>query len=235
MRMIPRVATGLVVLPLVLLPALIVQAEDLTDCIAAQRAKGNGEADKAIALYSSCIEGGDLTARNHAIALNNRGNLFLDRSEYDRALADFNEALQLRPGYAKPLSNRGTVYQRLGQYRDAARDYIRAIEIDADHLNAYNNLAWLRATCPDQALRNGEEAVALALRVNEALDWQDSSSLDTLAAAYAEIGDFDSAIKYQQDAMALADKTQRLVQQIRLEMYKKGRPYREDFLEAGQP
>lgn len=56
--------------------------------------------------------------------------------------------------------------------------------------NLFNNLAWLRATCPDQSLRESGEALSLARRACELSDWGEANKIDTLAAAYAETGDF---------------------------------------------
>jgi tetratricopeptide (TPR) repeat protein len=65
-----------------------------------------------------------------------------------------------------------------------------------------NNRAWLRATCPDASIRNGQLAIADSKKACELDNWILASHIDTLAAAYAEAGDFDSAVRYQQEAIA---------------------------------
>ena len=76
--------------------------------------------------------------------------------------------------------------------------------MDPDYAFAYNNLAWVFATAPDAVFRNGNRALELAERAVE-LD-REAATLDTLAAAYAEVGRFDEAIRTQLQAIALLKK-----------------------------
>jgi tetratricopeptide (TPR) repeat protein len=90
-------------------------------------------------------------------------------------------------------------------------------------------LPWLLATCPEASVRRGTEAVERALEVcrrNECEDW---NLLDTLAAAYAEVGDFEQAVKCQEHALARTNLSAEWRQQLeaRLALYRAGMPYRE--------
>ncbi len=116
----------------------------------------------------------------------------------------------------------------MGSKKDYAQSNGRfrsAIRLEPTFALAYNNAAWLRATCPQDPFRNGSEAVELATRACELTDWNEPNYLDTLAAAYAEAGDFDSAIKYQTKAAELSPDDADLMQHLAL--YKDHKPYRE--------
>lgn len=98
-----------------------------------------------------------------------------------------------------------------------------------------NNLAWLRATCGDPKVRDGDEAVQLAKRAVELSSSNDAESLDTLAAAYAEAGQFVDAVAIAKQAMGLAESSavRKLAKEIeaRLRLYEQGKPYREKLSE----
>jgi hypothetical protein len=93
---------------------------------------------------------------------------------------------------------------------------------------ALNSLAWLRATCPEPGMRDGKEAVQLAVKACDLSEWKNWGTIDTLAAAYAEIGDFDQATNYQQCVLQMVNPPtdQRKLQQ-RLALYREHKPYRE--------
>ena len=93
---------------------------------------------------------------------------------------------------------------------------------------AHNNLAWLLATCPDARYRDGTRAVVLANRACVLTASEDPVYLDTLAAAYAEAGEFAMAVKWQQEALVLTrDAKAREKSQARVALYQAKTPYRE--------
>jgi len=96
---------------------------------------------------------------------------------------------------------------------------------------AANNLAWLLATCPDDAIRNGPEAVTLSEPLCRKNQFSDASSLDTLAAAYTEVGRFDEAVRTVSAAITIAQKmaAKSLVAELRrrLRKYEEKQPHRE--------
>lgn len=92
-----------------------------------------------------------------------------------------------------------------------------------------NNAAWRAATSTDERYRNAERAIEFAERACNLSDWKSAEYLDTLAAAYAEAGDFDRAIEWEQKAMDLAPgrATFQKGAHERLELFRAGKPYRE--------
>ncbi len=97
---------------------------------------------------------------------------------------------------------------------------------------AENNLAWTLAVSPDDSIRDGKAAIKWATRACEAEKFKERNSIDTLAAAYAEAGDFGQAVKYQKMAMAMPDpRAAKSVQQDmekRLALYQSGKAYHEE-------
>jgi tetratricopeptide (TPR) repeat protein len=89
---------------------------------------------------------------------------------------------------------------------------------------AYNGRAWLRATCSDEKYRDGASAVEDATTACELMSWNDFQSLETLAAAYAEAGDFVEAVDCQEKAIELAHDDKKEGCRIRLKLYKEGKP-----------
>jgi tetratricopeptide (TPR) repeat protein len=158
-----------------------------------------------------------------------RGLIWAVKGKADSALADFNEAIRLHPKDAVAYNNRGIAWKGKKEYDKAIADYDEAIHFDPKYAVAYNNRAWLWATCPDEKYRDGKKAVEDATRACEMSGWKDVNSIDTLAASYAEAGDFDKAVEWQGKANSLyADSEDRKKGEERLKLYKDGRPYRDE-------
>jgi len=93
---------------------------------------------------------------------------------------------------------------------------------------ALNSRAWLLATCPDKKIRNGNRAVIDASLSCKLTNWKEDDLLNTLAAAHAEAGEFEQAIKWQKEAISLLKvESQRADWESRLALYREGKPYRE--------
>ena len=135
---------------------------------------------------------------NLAVALQQQGRA-------NEAMTELQIILQADPAFAGAHNKLATVLWQQGQTGPAIAQYQEALRLDPELIEAANNLAWLRATSPNPAWRDGPEAVRLAERaVQLSGKTADASQLDTLAAALAEAGRFDEAVQTADRARELA-------------------------------
>ena len=147
------------------------------------------------------------------------------KKDFDRAIAEHDEAIRLDPTNAHYIWKRAVNRVHQKQYDRALADYKEAFRIDPKSYT--NGLAWMFATCPSEGVRDGKKAVELASHACELSDWKNANDLDTLAAAHAEVGNFDKAVEWQEKAIQLGtDKEKNQKYQERLRLYKEKRPYR---------
>jgi eukaryotic-like serine/threonine-protein kinase len=128
------------------------------------------------------------------------------------------------------LRDLGALLRKEGKLGDAkalySEELVRLEGSGFGNFVALNNVARRMATCSDKTFRNGPMAVTLAEKVVG--DRQYPGSLDTLAAAYAEIGDFVKAASIQKEAIALSRDVKSYEEfTSRLKLYKSNSPYRE--------
>lgn len=160
-------------------------------------------------------------------ALRSRGIAFKFAGDYDAAISDFTELIR-RTQAREAYELRAGALVAKGRYEEAIADYQQGAAQSGPRCQA-KGFAWLLATCPDHRFRHGDEAVARATEDCEHTDWKDCDCLDTLAAAYAECGDFTQAVRYEEQALAshLGSPEMRLAFQTRLSFYQCGIPYRD--------
>src|SRR5262249_27778449 len=139
----------------------------------------------------------------NSTACNNRGYAHFGKDAYDAAIRDFERAIELEPDYANAHINRGDVYLQKQDYKKAIADYDQALRVHPNDQPVLNVLAWTLATCSDDRQRDGKRALELATKACELSDWKDVQFLDTLAAAAAETGDFERAVRYEKQAIEL--------------------------------
>jgi tetratricopeptide (TPR) repeat protein len=231
------------------------------------RGRGNlwlrkGEYDKAISDYSEAIR---LNPKDY-LAYVNRAGTWENKQEYDKAISDYGEAIRLNPSDSLAYEGRAGTWKERGDYDKAINDYTQAIKINPNSFNyslrgelwadqkvydkairdfrdairidpdspfAYADFAWILATCPDATYRNGTKAVEYAKKADELdvtgeLPWE-----EVIAAAYAEAGDFDEAVKWQQkyiDYCSSDSDFAGLVEEANevLQLYRQKKPYRDE-------
>ncbi|MEZ6136285.1 MAG: tetratricopeptide repeat protein [Pirellulaceae bacterium] len=166
----------------------------------------------AIRLLDEVIQNDDKDWR----ALRLRGDAKLSIAMHDEAVADYDEAISiLERDRAVPEEQKSS---------------------DLDYSGLLNNLSWVLATSPNEKLRDGKKALELGLKASEASEYKQAHILSTLAAAYAETGDFEKAREWSAKAVALAEEEEKQepgssqIEQLReeLESYKKDKPWREE-------
>ena len=142
--------------------------------------------------------------KNNALAHASLADLLLRRGRIDEAIAHCQETLKINPRDADAHNNLGLALLQKGNEKEAAAEFKMSLEIDPNQMNAAPNLAWILATSPDPASRDGAKAVELAENVLQHAGHPNAIVLRTLAAAYAEEGLFADAINAAQDALQLA-------------------------------
>jgi tetratricopeptide (TPR) repeat protein len=175
---------------------------------------------------------------------NNLANALWGEGKYAEVEAEYRAVLKLEekvlgPEHPDTLRSRNNLAMALsgeGKYAEAEAENRAVLKLmekvlgteHPDTLRTRNDLARILATCPDAKIRNGSEAMALATNLCELSRWSDADYLDTLAAADAEAGLFDAAVKHQQQALNLAKASKVDVKDFesRLSLYQRHKPYR---------
>jgi Tfp pilus assembly protein PilF len=139
-------------------------------------------------------------------ALYIRAQIFRKEGKYELAIQDCNEVLRQYPGCVEASLLRASVKVRLGKYAEARKEFNYMISLHPRSVTlarALSDRARFQATCPHSSFRNGQQAVKDAKAACSIMQWKDENMIDTLAAAYAETGDFDSAVRYAAQALAV--------------------------------
>jgi tetratricopeptide (TPR) repeat protein len=187
-----------------------------------------GDYNQAIRDYSEAIRRQDSTMQSDFYL--NRARTYQDMGVFDKASADCDHAIRIKPADAIGYVQRGIVRSAKGNYRGAASDFENATRLSPKDFYVLVDFGWFQATCPEESLRNGKQALGKSKRACELTHWQDYHPVDNVAAACAEIGDFDNAIKYETQALNLKgiSAATRKEMQERLELYRQHKPYRQE-------
>jgi tetratricopeptide (TPR) repeat protein len=181
-----------------------------------------GRTEEAVADYSNALTQLPNDAELHAM----RGHALHRLGRYEQATKDLGQSIEIAPHQADVFAHRGNVYAELGEYGRAIDDFRQALALDAQSADAHRSLAWLLATCPDAQYRNPHEAVAAAQAAMKIAAAGDPFMLDTLAAAYASAGQFDQAVRFQEEAIANVPANFAEPFNERLALYRAQQPFR---------
>jgi tetratricopeptide (TPR) repeat protein len=132
------------------------------------------------------------------------GAALAERGRIDEAIPHFELALQIAPHMVKAQYYLGLALVTKGHATEGLAQWRNALQQDPDNLRILNDAAWLMATSPNPALRDGKEALRLAGRAAQLTASRDPAILGTLAAACAETKDYDKAIETEKEAVTLA-------------------------------
>ena len=146
-----------------------------------------------------------------------------------RAIELYSELVELDDDDVTWRALRGRADARLGigDHAAAVADYEKALELKSDDDGILNNLAWVLSTSPKDGVRDGKRSIDLAKKACELTDYKAAHILSTLAACYAETGDFEEARKWSGKAVELGEGEIREHLADELESYKQEQPWRE--------
>jgi tetratricopeptide (TPR) repeat protein len=207
----------------------------LTGCnrVSAPNTSSNAERISAMRQFDQVNQRNPMEAE----ACAQRAYAWLTQGKYDKALQNYDQAIRLDSENAAYWNSRGFTWhmKSIGERERptcedrALSDYARAIQLDANDASAINNRAWLWATSKVDRCRNGKRAVEEATKACELTGWKNAGYLDTLSVAYAEIGDFEQAIRWQRKALEdpAYQKEDGESAQEKLALYAKKQPFRE--------
>jgi tetratricopeptide (TPR) repeat protein len=165
---------------------------------------------------SELLEKGDLQGAcqcfDSAIAIDNhiwpayldRAVVYYDLGKWQLALRDCNTAARLQPAFFRTFIIRADIYHALGRCREGLADLDRVILLHANDETdalALNDRALLHAICRDRSVHDPKKALADATRACKIEHYHMARYVSTLGTAYAVNGDFDSAVRYEQQAI----------------------------------
>lgn len=170
-----------------------------------------------------------------AVANPTNGAVFVDRGlayagegKQDKAIADFTEAIRLNASNTLAVRYRGDARRAKKDYAGARSDYKQLTQMKPGDPEGYCMLAEVLASAPDDSVRDGKEALKYARKACELASWKDALSLDALAMACAEDGNYPDAIKWEQTCLSATLPAEvRTAAGERLKLYQQNKPYRE--------
>jgi len=168
----------------------------------------------------------------------NLGAALMQKGDLDGAIAEWKRTLSMEGDNAGTYTALGNAYLQKHALRQAIHHYEEAVRANSNSIYALNNLAWILSTAPDDVFRNGARAVELAKKAGQLANGSNSIFARTLAAAYAESGQFAEAIQNAQRALDLANdqrnRTLAALVQEDLDLYQRRAPLRDPTMRNEQ-
>jgi tetratricopeptide (TPR) repeat protein len=164
--------------------------------------------------------------------------------QWDRAISDYQKAIALDARLTPAYEGRGRVWAKRGEFENLLANFAELARMVPDDPVGHREVAWLLATCDQDSVRDGRRALGEATIACNLTKWKDPRCLESLAAAHAEVGDFDSAVEWQTRALQVFtagnDKADRRIKfrqdaamNLRLYRYKRRMPHHERPDRAG--
>lgn len=178
--------------------------------------------DAAITQFDKAIQ----VCPESAHAYYSRGLHRYESDDKQGALADYSAAIRICPEYSYAYTGRGAVYHENENWKEAIADFDKSLSLDPYDNVALVRRARIRATCPDTAYRNSKLAILDAEKACELSKYQDWEDQEVLAAAYAEAGRFDDAVKTQTRVVELSQGGRRFLMRLQLARYQQKKPYK---------
>lgn len=190
----------------------------------AEKQAKSGDLNNALASVNTALKGDP----KFWPALYTRAEIYERQHKWQLAIQDCNELLRQYPSLVEAALLRAGVNAKAGRYAESLKeiDHVISIRPRQDGLaRALDQRAWFRLSCPDPAFRNAQQALKDAKTACNLILWKDANMIDTLAIAYAETGDFDSAVRYEEKALRtkeITDNETKLCQE-HLDLFKQHR------------
>jgi Flp pilus assembly protein TadD len=191
---------------------------------------GRGKIDEAISNFGEALRirpNNPEVHRSLAQALAQEGNV-------TEAIVHWEKALELQPEDVTARDSLGAVLAQQGRLAEAVAQWQQSLQYDPGDGNALSNLGWVLSTAPEDSMRNGPQALEFARRASQVAQDNNPMILRTLAAAYAENGQFPEAIDAANRGVQIALEQQNpaLAEELRrnITLYRAKAPLRDNGL-----
>jgi tetratricopeptide (TPR) repeat protein len=185
-----------------------------------------GETAEAIEILRKAIQINPELVQSHY----NLGAFLMQQGHPDQALSELETTVGMDPRFPSGEATLASDYSALGRNSESLDHWRKALALAPNSVSALIGAARILCSTPEDSLRNGNEAVSLARQANDLTSGADPSVLDTLGAAYAEVGMFPQALDFAHraldQALAQGDNAMANGIQLRIKLYELNKPFR---------